>query len=347
MDTDRSKDMNIRNNTYLKGISVIICTFNGETRIGPTLEALKKQNYIDNLNIEVILVNNRSTDNTEQTAKKIWGNYTIPLRIEYEGEPGVSRARQKGIESAKFEYIVFCDDDNHLFSDYLSIIYNHFETNIDCIMLGGQGIALPEIEVPFWFDNYKESYAAAPQGSQSGPAYMLHTAGMALRKSYFIYLIELGFQFYTTGRIGKYLASGEDSELCYAFHMLGWKIWYNEDMKFYHFIPKGRLTWTYLIRLHIGFSKSYIVLNQYKALLHSDSYKFKPWKELLYHIGICIKYYIPYKKANEGDKIIIHYKGWIVIVKDLIGYCILGKSKAITLSSLYTKIKSLRNGSNN
>jgi glycosyltransferase involved in cell wall biosynthesis len=343
MDTGRSKQMIKRPNPYIIGISVIICTFNGEERIKPTLEALKRQVNIHGLKIEVILVNNRSTDNTAEKAKEIWGNFTIPLTIEYEGEPGVSRARRKGIEVAKYEYILFCDDDNHLFPDYLSLIYKQFEIDPDCIMVGGQGIALPETEAPEWFNRYKESYAAAPQGDQSGPAYMLYNAGMALRKSYFIYLMEMGFHFYLTSRLGKYLTSGEDSELCYAFHMAGWKIWYNEDMKFYHWIPKGRLNWEYLIRLHKGFSKSYIILNQYKALLHSDSYKFKPWKELFYHIAICIKYYITYKKANEGDKIILHYNGWIVIVRDLLGYCIMGKRKAFTLGAMYTKLKEMRN----
>lgn len=340
MDTGGGAKMKSTIPPYTKGISVIICTFNGAERLVPTLKALQNQILGSEIQVEVILVNNRSTDSTVEVSLSTWGEFHIPLIVEFESEPGVSRARRKGIEVAKYEYILFCDDDNHLFSDYLSLMYSHFEQNANTIMIGGQGIALPEIEPPLWFKEYKESYAAAPQGEKSGPAYMLYNAGMGIRKSYFLTLMNHGFTFYLTSRLGKALTSGEDSELCYAFHMAGWGIWYEENMKFYHFIPQGRLNWNYLIRLHKGFSSSYIILNQYKSLLHSDSYTFKPINELLYYIAICIKYYIPYLRSKEGDKLILHYHGWKIIAKDLFGYIFFGKRNAHTLPSMFKKLTS-------
>lgn len=340
MDTSGGIKMKSTIKPFARGISVIICTYNGAERIVPTLKSLQNQILDNEIKVEIILVNNRSTDSTVEISQSTWGDHSIPLIIEYESEPGVSRARRKGIEVAKYEYILFCDDDNHLFPDYLSLMYSHFEKQPDTIMIGGQGIALPEIEPPKWFTEYKESYAAAPQGEKSGPAYMLYNAGMGLRKSYFMTLMNNGFTFYLTSRLGKALTSGEDSELCYAFHMAGWGIWYEENMKFYHFIPKGRLNWNYLIRLHKGFSSSYIILNQYKSLLHSDTYVFKPYKEFLYHLAICIKYYIPFKKSKEGDKLILHYHGWKIIAKDLLGYILMGKRKAYTLPAMFKKLTS-------
>lgn len=342
MDTSRGIKMNIEIEAYSKGISVIICTYNGAERIVPTLKALQAQELKPEIKVEVILVNNRSTDNTVEVAKNIWGNFHIPLRIEYEEEPGVSRARRKGIQVAHYEYVLFCDDDNHLFPDYLEIMFNHFEIHRETKMIGGQGIPMPEVVPPDWFKYYTESYAAAPQGEKSGEAYMLYNAGMAIRKSYFIHLMDLGFQFYLTSRLGKALTSGEDSELCYAFHMAKWGIWYESSMKFYHYIPEGRLNWNYLVRLHKGFSASYIILNQYKAILHSNTYKFKPLRDLLYYSAISVKYYLQYKRAKEGDKIILHHHGWRIIVKDLFMYLVIGKRKAKTLPYMYKKLQELR-----
>ncbi|MEZ4823797.1 MAG: glycosyltransferase family A protein [Ignavibacteria bacterium] len=42
-----------------------------------------------------------------------------PLRIVKENTPGWSIARQKGFDTAKYEYIVFCDDDNLLKDDFV------------------------------------------------------------------------------------------------------------------------------------------------------------------------------------------------------------------------------------
>src|SRR5690606_30759578 len=112
---------NTKITSYPKGISVIICTYNGAERIVPTLKALQSQILDPTIQVEVILVNNRSTDTTIEVAQTTWGNFPIPLLIEFEAEAGVSRARRKGIEVAQYEYILFCDDDNHLFQDYLSL----------------------------------------------------------------------------------------------------------------------------------------------------------------------------------------------------------------------------------
>jgi glycosyltransferase involved in cell wall biosynthesis len=323
-----------------KGISVIICCYNSESRIRPTLSYLKKQILSDSIPWELIIVDNRCTDATMQAAVEEWDNFYIPLRQLYEAEPGVSRARNQGILESSYEYILFCDDDNLLNSDYLQITWNLFESREDIKMLGGQGIPLPEITPPEWFWKYTESYAAAPQGPVSGWANALYNAGMALRRSYFLTLHQAGFKFYLTSRKGNALTSGEDSELCYAYRMANWGIWYEDSLKFQHAIPKGRLTWEYLVRLHKGFSASYVTHRIYESVLFPER-NFKPLQEMLYHLGIRIKYYLPYRRATEGDKIILHYHGWWIIARDLALYLSEGKAKKKAIQLLYSKLKNI------
>lgn len=323
------------------GVSVIICCYNSAHRIEATLNALKQQDMTHAW--EVILIDNRCTDDTVAVATKCWGDFHIPLRIDTELTPGVSRARRKGILISKYEYVLFCDDDNHFFPDYISRTFQIFETKQDCMMCGGQGIALPEVTPPDWFKLYFESYATGKQWPESGWCFTLYNAGMAVRKSKFLELTEAGFKFYLTSRLGKALTSGEDSELCIAFRMAGWKIWYDDDLKFYHFIPEGRLKWNYLVRLHEGFSYSYVTIKLYEEALDPVQNKFKPLKEFLYYSAILVKYYPKFKKAKEGDKIILHYGGWKVLALTLFQFLTSGNEKRRELAILNSKLQKFRN----
>lgn len=322
-----------------KGISVIICCYNSEKRIRPTLQHLKAQEFHSEVNWEVIIVDNRCTDETIANALNEWNNFKIPLRIIREDEAGLSKARKKGIMNAQFEYLIFCDDDNHFYPDYLQQTWAIFEKDPSIKMLGGQGIPLPEGNAPAWLENYAASYAAAPQKPTSGLTTGIYGAGMAIRRSCFMILLEAGFISYLTDRKGTSLSSGEDSEWCYAFRMAGWKIWYEEKMKFRHAIPQNRLTWKYLVGLHKGFSASHVVLKIYESVLSPDI-QFKPFKELLYHLGILIKYYPKFRKAKEGDKLILHYHGWGIIAKHLWSYLIEGDEKKRSIERLYATLKS-------
>jgi hypothetical protein len=45
--------------------------------------------------------------------------------------------------------------------------------------------------------------------------------------------------------------------------LAGWRLYYEPEMRFKHFIPEGRLKWNYLRRLHRGFGRSKPVLGIY------------------------------------------------------------------------------------
>ena len=92
-------------------VSIIVPIYNVEGYIEKCLETLINQTLED---IEVILVNDGSTDNSELIAKKFFEKY--PGKIVYleKENGGLSDARNYGIPYAKGEYIAFLDSDDYV-----------------------------------------------------------------------------------------------------------------------------------------------------------------------------------------------------------------------------------------
>jgi len=76
-----------------------------------------------------------------------------------------------------------------------------------------------------------------------------------MRKSVFEKLMELGFEFICTERLGPELFTlvsmrpVEDTDLCYGIRALGWRLYYAPALSYKHFLTKNRLTWSYFRRM--------------------------------------------------------------------------------------------------
>lgn len=90
-------------------LSVVIPAYNCEKTI---TRAIESTGVFSNNNIEVIIVNNGSTDKTEEVVKKVAPK---SKNIKYtESLKGVSNARNKGIKLASAKWITFLDADDYL-----------------------------------------------------------------------------------------------------------------------------------------------------------------------------------------------------------------------------------------
>ena len=91
-------------------VSVIIPTYNRNNIISRAIDSVIKQTYD---NIEIIVVDDGSTDNTKQILRQFRGK----VKYIYKINGGVSSARNKGIEEAKGELIAFLDSDDYWMPD--------------------------------------------------------------------------------------------------------------------------------------------------------------------------------------------------------------------------------------
>tara|TARA_R110002012_G_scaffold48720_4_gene126572 strand:+ start:732 stop:1709 length:978 start_codon:yes stop_codon:yes gene_type:complete len=251
-----------------KGVSVVISTYNGKKTIGFALEYLAKQ--ICNCPCEIILVDNASTDGTKDFCDTWWdknGNPSISYKSFFQPIPGKSHAQEMGYSEASYEYLLVCDDDNLLDPNYVQLAFDIMESNPDIGALGGWCDAMFEGEKPEWFDTYEKYFAVGIQSDVSGDITnkkgCLYGAGMVIRKSHWLQLNELGFKPLLTCRKGDSLSSGGDTEYCYALRLLGYKIWYDERLHFFHYMLAKRVTIEYVSKVRKAISYSNFVCEVY------------------------------------------------------------------------------------
>lgn len=90
--------------------SILIPLYNKQTAISKTLQSVLSQTYS---NFEVIVVDDGSTDDSFAVAKKyIDERFEIKGRIVHKDNGGVSSARNRGIQEAKYDYIALLDGDD-------------------------------------------------------------------------------------------------------------------------------------------------------------------------------------------------------------------------------------------
>jgi glycosyltransferase involved in cell wall biosynthesis len=251
------------------GVSVVICSHNGDTRLRPTLEHLAAQKEA-RVPWEVIVVDNASTDSTSQLAVECWPEAApVSLRVVREPRLGLSHARERGFAESQYEVVSFIDDDNWVCDSWITVVAEIFTMYPDVGACGGLSEAVPECDPPEWFDRYCAVLAVGSPVKSPGfmAAGTLWGAGLCIRKSAWSEIVRAGFRSRLTDRKGALTTSCGDTEICFALRLAGWQLWYEPSLQFKHYIPAQRLSWAYFRRLHRGIGKS-IAVHGYEFMLH-------------------------------------------------------------------------------
>ena len=231
------------------GFSIVICTYNGRARLESTLAQIAALNVPNGYGIELILVDNASTDDTATYSESIWHKIgtPFPLRVLKEKRPGKGYAVETGYDAAIYSCVLTVDDDNWLDKNYLTTSVGIFTAHPDVSILQGFSEAVFEAAPPAWFEDPRMSQQLVVGGQfdESGyfPEGNFHVwgAGLVIYRQDWVRLRQLGFSFLTSKISGK--AAGEDSELGLALSLLGLKAYYSSELKFKHFMPESRLDW--------------------------------------------------------------------------------------------------------
>lgn len=101
-------------------ISIVVPIYNVEQYLDKCIESILKQTYE---NIEIILVNDGSTDNSANICNK-YEKKDTRIKVIHKKNGGLSDARNIGINNAKGKYIIFIDSDDWIDINMVKNLYS-------------------------------------------------------------------------------------------------------------------------------------------------------------------------------------------------------------------------------
>lgn len=152
-------------------VSIIVPIYNAENHLRLCLDSIFNQTY---KNIEIILVNDGSTDDSENIMKEYKEKNPDMVNIITKSNTGVSDTRNLGLECVTGYYTMFSDNDDYMEPNYIETYVNADINNYD-IIIGGyiresyEGKVIfkrklvnkeisPYIQLASWGKLYKTSY---------------------------------------------------------------------------------------------------------------------------------------------------------------------------------------------
>lgn len=112
-------------------VTVIIPAYNVEKYLHETIESVLNQTIGFEENIQLILVNDGSTDNSGTICRQYQERYPQNIWYLEQKNGGVSRARNLGISCIQGKYVNFLDADDRWESDAFTLVTDFFDSHYD------------------------------------------------------------------------------------------------------------------------------------------------------------------------------------------------------------------------
>ena len=284
--------------------TVAIRTYNGEKTLSKLLDELQEQIEIENINWEIIIIDNNSTDNTANIIKEYQSNWNKPYPLKYFFEPKQGRAfaRHTAVKKAQSELIGFLDDDNLPSSNWVKQAYIFGKQHPKAGAYGGQINGLFEVEPPAGFERIAryfalikgdQSYCYNERYSHSRKKMFPPGAGIVIRKQAWLESVPENPQLIQTA---------EDIEFLSYLWKANWEIWYNSEMGIDHLIGADRFSQDYLVNFfrHNGLTRHSVRMLNYATWQ-------KPLMTLIYFFNDLLKlirYMIKNRNITNEDMLV-------------------------------------------
>lgn len=250
------------NDTTGVRVSVIMCTYNRDHMLGDSILAVQRQDFPSNL-YEIVVVDNNSTDCTKSIVEQIATMSPVRIKYLFEGNQGLSFARNTGISNAEGEIIVFTDDDINAEHNWLRELVSAFDSP-DIACAGGPIRPIWPFPKPDWLTErwqgpltISDFKPAQESGEFKGPYYPWG-ANIAFRKEVFA---AIGLFPIDLGRIGNCLLSNEEVNLCRKIEASGKRIKFVPNAVIHHKISPERIRKIWLYHRNYWQGRSNAVLD--------------------------------------------------------------------------------------
>ena len=243
---------NDRNGSPGTSFTVALCTHNHAQRLARTLSTLAQLTPPTGP-WELLIVDNASTDGTPQlVAGADWRTPAMNVRVVREEKLGLSHARNRAIQEATSEYIVFMDDDETPDPQWLAA-HERVMLRERPDALGGRiEVMFEDGERPAWLqDELLGFLGKLDHGGNArrlvAPDTPIFGGNFGFRRELFA---RIGAFDAGLGRKGNANTGGEDTEIYRRMIASGCNVWWVPDALIYHRIEAPKLHRRYFLDLH-------------------------------------------------------------------------------------------------
>ena len=217
-------------------VSIVIPHWNGIDVVTECLESLQKVTYP---NLEIIVVDNNSTDDSVNHIRKIFPKVIV---FENDRNEGYAGGCNRGSEIAKGKYLLFLNNDTihqpnwieplvHLLDENPQIaavqpkILNYYQKNL-FDYAGGAGGLMDFLVFPFARGRiFNEQEIDSNQYNSNEEIFWSSGTAFLVRKT----------AFEKAGKFDElFFAHMEEIDLCWRFHLLGYDVWCEPSSVIYH-----------------------------------------------------------------------------------------------------------------
>ncbi len=244
-------------------LSVVICTYNNAHSLKLTIEQLVPQ--LSNDEVELIIVNNNSSDNTDKVVNHILDS-GAPIKYLIQPLQGLSHARNLGVGHAQGDYVLFTDDDAEIKSDWIATYLKKIkEYKADCLF--GRIVVIWDKPQPWWYDDrYQGFFAVVNHGEESFQVedhrYPFFGKNFCVKKTI---IDELGGFDPKFGRKGDILLGGEETAVFDYLINRKKLIWYFSDLDVGHRLKEREYTEENIKKQHFACAKPIVWLTNAQA----------------------------------------------------------------------------------
>ena len=230
-------------------LSAIICTYNRSGHLHNALNSLAEQATPSDFAWEIIVVDNNSTDDTQQVAESFAVRSIVPVRYIMETKQGLSHARNRGIAEARGRNLAFIDDDALVEKGWASAICEAF-TSYYCDCVGGRIYLKPVKDMPSWLSKDLWGFLAClDYGDEPFRVadHYIYGTNMAFRRGIFD---QVGCFNPELGRTGYLPVGGEETDLVDRIKAAGGTVCYQPSAVVHHVTEEYKLKKNYFRTLH-------------------------------------------------------------------------------------------------
>lgn len=229
-------------------VSVVICTHDRAHILTRTLPLVLRSTREVPGDLEMIVVDNGSRDETRDVVRRIAAEEGVDCRLIPHATVGLSGARNTGAAGSRAPVVWYLDDDAVPRAGWASAVTKAVWTS-DLGMMGGRASLAWPSRAPSWLPREMQGYYGsqdfgAADRSLTWPEYPFGV-NMGVRKET---LEAVGGFRDELGRRGGTLISNEDKEFAFRVTQGGWRTSYLAAAEVDHLVPPERVGVRWLVR---------------------------------------------------------------------------------------------------